>query len=369
MTETPTGAASGAAPRTLTGAAPGVGDRGEAGQDQLGGDDQHRESGQCRAEDGQAGGADEQADQGGDSGAAGRGGAHLPGDDVLGSPFPDASRGQGDQGREDPGQGSAEGREGDHGARRAGLPPNGRRSDHRQGGAEAHHGAGRDRAGHEGQGDPHGGQRAPVAERGQACRARGQVQMPAAEARLPLPGADLEAGVQEEHAHAGGQHCAVTAPGPLRARLRLDGLRVLGRPRNGTVAPTLAQPGAGDDQVEDGQGQVGRAPGASQDGGRHDQRADRRADAVGAVQQVEEPLPAGQRDRRVEPGVHHASRRAAQDGHAQHEAEPGCERVAGDAHCRAQSGHGQQGGHAKALDEGPDEHRDQYGSGRAEEQD
>jgi hypothetical protein len=288
---------------------------------------------------------------------------------MLGSPLPDAPRGQGDQGREDPGQGAAEDREGDHGAGRAGLPPDDCRGNHRQRGAEAHHGAGRDRPGHEGQGDPDGGQRAPVAERGQARRARGQVQMPAAEARLPLPGADLEAGVQEEHAHAGGQHRAVTAPGPLRARLRLVGLSVLGRSRSGTVAPSLAQPGAGDDQVEDGQGQVGRAPGASQDGDCHDQRADRGADAVGAVEQVEEPLPAGQRDRRVEPGVHHAGRRAAQDGHAQHDAEPWCERVAGDAHRRAQPGHGQQGGHAEALDEGPDEHRDQYGSGRAEEQD
>jgi hypothetical protein len=87
------------------------------------------------------------------------------------------------------------------------------------------------------------------------------------------------------------------------------------------------------------------------------------------VQQVEEPLPAGQGDGRVEPGVHHAGRRATQDGHAQHDAEPGCERVAGDAHRRAQPGHGQQGGHAEALDEGADEHRDQHGSGRAEQQD
>jgi hypothetical protein len=64
-----------------------------------------------------------------------------------------------------------------------------------------------------------------------------------------------------------------------------------------------------------------------------------------------------------------ANRRATQDGHAQHDAEPGCERVAGDTHRRAQPGHGQQGGHAEALDEGPDEHCDQHGSGRAEEQD
>jgi hypothetical protein len=40
-----------------------------------------------------------------------------------------------------------------------------------------------------------------------------------------------------------------------------------------------------------------------------------------------------------------------------------------DAHRRAQTGHGQQGGHPEALDKGPDERRDQYGSGRAEEQD
>ena len=67
------------------------------------------------------------------------------------------------------------------------------------------------------------------------------------------------------------------------------------------VAPPVPQPQDGQDQVQDDLDEVGGPPRADEDGHGDDQRADRRANAVGAVQQVEEPCPAGQGDRRVGP--------------------------------------------------------------------
>src|SRR5689334_9715406 len=60
------------------------GDRREPIEDQLGGDQDHAQDDDGRTEDGQADGADEQADDRGQARSPGRGRADLPGDDVVG---------------------------------------------------------------------------------------------------------------------------------------------------------------------------------------------------------------------------------------------------------------------------------------------
>jgi hypothetical protein len=87
------------------------------------------------------------------------------------------------------------------------------------------------------------------------------------------------------------------------------------------------------------------------------------------VQQVEQPLPAGQRDRGVEPGVHHPSRDAEQDGYAEHQPQAGRHGVPGVPDRGQRPGHGEQGGHAQAPDQRADERGDQHGPGRGDEQD
>ena len=111
----------------------------------------------------------------------------------MGSALAEAVRGERDQGGEDAGQRAAEHDEPGDGHRGVRLPPDGRRAEHGDGAAPADHGLRRYRARQHGQADPDGGQGAPVAEHGQTGRARRQVQVPAAETRHPLPGADLEA--------------------------------------------------------------------------------------------------------------------------------------------------------------------------------
>ena len=63
-------------------------------QDQLGGDEDQGEDGERRAEDGQAGAPMIRPMSAEMPGSPGRGGADLPGDDVLGPPLPDADRGE-----------------------------------------------------------------------------------------------------------------------------------------------------------------------------------------------------------------------------------------------------------------------------------
>ncbi len=237
---------------------------------------------------------------------------------MLSALLAEADRGERDQGREDASQGAAEHDEADDGRRHARLPPDDGGGEHGDTAAPAHYGGRRDLARQHGEADPDGGQRPPVTEDGQAGRTRRQVQVPAAETRLPLPGPDFQAGVDEEDAHARGHHRAVTAPGPLRGRMRLRRGSLGGRGPRRTERSALPQPGGGDNEIEANQGRVGGPPGAGEDGGGDDQRAERGADAVGTVQEVEEPRPARQGHRRVQPGVHHSRRRADEHGRGQH---------------------------------------------------
>ena len=71
-----------------------------AAEQNVAGDQQDRQDGEARPEDGQAGRPDQQADERGQAGTAGRGRADLPGDHVLGPCAADPVRGQRDQGRE-----------------------------------------------------------------------------------------------------------------------------------------------------------------------------------------------------------------------------------------------------------------------------
>ena len=158
-------------------------------------------------------------------------------------------------GGENTGQRAAEHDEPDHGHRDIRLPPDRGRAEHGDAAAPADHGLRRDRAGQHGKADPDGGQRAPVAERGQARRARRQVQLTAAETRLPLPGADFEAGVDEEDAHARDHYPRRTGAGTTA---RPDAARSPRqapprRPRLGRGQPALALALA---QPQHGQGQV-----------------------------------------------------------------------------------------------------------------
>src|SRR6185437_9036167 len=163
------------------------GNRRQAVKRQLGSDEDHGQDDDGRTEDGQADGADEQADDRGQARSPGRGRADLPGDDVVGALRAEADRGERDQRGEDAGQRAAEHHERGHGDRGARLPPDDGAGEHADAAAPADHGLRPD--GPQGQADPDGGERAPVAERGQAGRARRQVQGTAAEAGLPLPGA------------------------------------------------------------------------------------------------------------------------------------------------------------------------------------
>ena len=131
----------------------------------------------------------------------------------------------------------------------------------------------------------------------------------------------------------------------------------------------MPQPQDSQDQVEGELDQVGRPPRAGEDGDGDDQRADRGADTVGAVQQVQQPPPAGQGHRGVQPGVHHAGRHARQRRHGEHQPQPGGQREPGVAQRRDRAGHGEQGRHAQAPHQRADERGDQHGTGRGEEQD
>ena len=280
-------------------------DGGEAVQDLFGGDDDQGEDGDRGTEGGQAGGADEQADGRRQARSPGGGRADLPGDDVVRPLLAEADRGQRDQGREDPGQRAAEHDEADHCHRDVGPPPDRRGGEHRDAAAPADHGLRRDRAGQQGQADPDGGEGSPVAERGQAGRPRLQVQLAAAEARLPLPGADFQAGVDEEDAHVRDHHRAVLALRPRGGRVRRPAAGSPPGPRLAPVTQALASPlphpQHAHGQVKADLRQVGGPPQPGQDGGGDEQPPYRGAHAVGVVQEVEQPLAAGQGDRGVEP--------------------------------------------------------------------
>ena len=131
----------------------------------------------------------------------------------------------------------------------------------------------------------------------------------------------------------------------------------------------MPQPQDSQNQVEGELDQVGRPPRAGEDGDGDDQRADRGADTVGTVQQVQQPPPAGQGHRGIQPGVHHAGRHARQRRHGEHQPQPGGQREPGVAQRRDRAGHGEQGRHAQAPHQRADERGDQHGPGRGEEQD
>ena len=329
---------------------------------------------------------------------------------MLGPAPADPERRQPDQGGEDPGQRATEQHESGERRRRARLPPDQGRGGDGDAAPPPDDPGRRNRPGQHGQDQPACGQGAPEAERGQAGRRRGQAKVPATVARLPLPGGHLEAGVDEEDQHSRRDHEPGPAPGPRIARVPGDCLprrrlsllsrlsrlgccrlgllsaacrlpvppgrrpgwlrgggagRVLGRP----LLPPLPQPQGRYDQIQPGQDQIGRPPGGQQNGRRDQQRPDGRPHPVGGVQQVQQPWPAGQAHRGVQPAVHHPGRQAPQYGDGEQHPQVRSQRVARAGQRRAGGGAGEQDGHTEPADQRADEGADRDGADRGDQQD
>jgi hypothetical protein len=287
----------------------------------------------------------------------------------------DPLRGNGDESGKDARERTAEQGECEDHHDGAGLPPDdSARGNAEQQAAPDDH-VRRDRLGGQGEADPDGGQRAPVAEGGQPGGRRRQAQVTADVTGLPLARAHLQAGVHEEHRQPqrqDGDH-SLSAPALGRLICLVGLVRRAGsrgrRARRGGDAPPVDEPAGGGHDVERGQDEISGPPGTSQDRDRDHQRPDRGADAVETVQQVQEPGPARERDDGVETAVHHSRGDAHQRADGEHEPQSRCRGVADSGHGSARAGDRQHGGRSQPADEAADGGRYGHRADGADQQD
>ena len=128
-------------------------------------------------------------------------------------------------------------------------------------------------------------------------------------------------------------------------------------------------PQGGGGEVEGDEEQVGRPPRSGQDRRGHDEGADGGADAVEAVEKIQQAPPAGKGDSGVKTAVHHPGSSPEERPDRQDEPQSGCGHVADAAESRARSGHGEQDADAEPLDQPPDERGDDDRSDRVDQQD